>query len=107
MNDGLSSKQRIEFGLDTIPEDRTVEVPLRELMRIHETLNELVGFFHHPENFPDIGTMIRFMGNDEYDGAFQEISSRYYNTMLPMVPQDIQDRIEDFDPGGSPNYDNS
>jgi hypothetical protein len=41
-------EEQVEYGLDTIPEDRLVSVPLRDLMYSFQTFRELVRFFHQP-----------------------------------------------------------
>jgi hypothetical protein len=49
-----TAKERVEYGLDTIPADRMVSVPLRDLMYVQQTLVEFVQFFHQPMHYPDL-----------------------------------------------------
>lgn len=54
--------QRVEYGLESIPADRTVTVSLRDLMYIHQTLAEFVQFFHQPLHLPDSAAVQEFLG---------------------------------------------
>ncbi len=42
---GTDIEAQVEFGLDTVPINRRVSAPLRDLLFIHQTLGELVRFF--------------------------------------------------------------
>ena len=106
MNDGLSSSERIQFGLETISEGQKVEVSLKDLMHVHQMLSELNGFFHQPINYENIDDLSKFLGNVD-KGAYKELHNCLYTVMDRMLPKEIEDRFEDFDPGGSPNYDNT
>jgi len=99
------SEQRVAYGLDSIERDRNVEVSLRDLMFLHQTLGELVSFFHQPENYPTIEHVRRFLGNRE-SGAYRLLHEAYYERCRSMLPPDISSRIEDFDAPGSPDFEN-
>ena len=84
-------KQRVEYGLDTIPPDRTVTVPLRDLMYVHQTLVEFVQFFHQPQHYPDLQAVEKFLGTRDSGDAFDVLTESVYGRMRAMIPPDIED----------------
>lgn len=84
-------KARVEYGLDTIPPDRTVTVPLRDLMYVHQTLAEFVRFFHQPQHYPDLQAVERFLGTRDSGDAFDVLTESVYGRMRAMIPPDIED----------------
>ena len=90
-------KQRVEYGLDTIPPDRMVSVRLRDLMFVHQTLAEFVRFFHQPMHYPDLHPVERFLGTRGSGDAVDVLFESVYNRMREMLPPDIQ---EAFGEGG-------
>jgi hypothetical protein len=55
-----TAKQRVEFGLRTIPKDKKVSVSLRDLMFVHQVLAEYMRFFHQPMHHPTKKDVDRF-----------------------------------------------
>ena len=90
-------EEQIEYGLDTIDEKRTVEVNLRDLVYVYETLQELNRFFHQPAHYPELADVERFLGNLEDGGGFRAIHKCIYDKMSGMVPKDIGDAYGDGD----------
>ena len=88
-------KQRVEFGLDTIPPDRMVSVSLRDLMYVHQTLAELVQFFHQPMHHPDHQSVERFLGTRGSGGAMDVLFESVYKRMPGMLPPDIHEAFGD------------
>ena len=89
MEEHSTPKQRVEFGLDTIPPDRTVTVSLRDLMYVHQTLAEFVQFFHQRMHYPDLRAVERFLGTQGSGDAFEVLSESVYERMHDMIPLDI------------------
>jgi hypothetical protein len=95
-------EEQVEYGLDTIPEDRMVSVPLRDLMYVFETLGELNRFFHQPLNFQSLADVNEFLGNTN-QGAYHLIAECYYRKLRDMLPPDIEaafdtDRFDNPEP---------
>lgn len=89
MPDHSTPKQRVEYGLDTIPADRMVSVPLRDLMYVHQTLAEFVRFFHQPMHYPDYQAVLRFLGSRGSGDAIDILFESVYKRLYDMVPPDI------------------
>lgn len=84
-------KERVEYGLDTIPPDRMVTVPLRDLMYVHQTLAEFVQFFHQPLHYPNLAAVERFLGTGDSGDGFSVLSEAKYKRMNGMIPPDIDE----------------
>lgn len=74
--------------------ERTVEVPLEEVMRLYRTLENLQQFFHQPIHFPDIHAVREFLG-DVNGGAYKDIHNLYYDVVWNWLPADVQREIEE------------
>lgn len=89
-------RERVEFGLETIPEDRTVAMPLRDLLFVHQTLGELIRFFHQPDHYRDLLSVEKFLGSkDNFSTAFSVLSEAYYQRMREMMPEDIDEAFSE------------
>jgi hypothetical protein len=82
-------EEQVEYGLDTIPEDRLVSVPLRDLMYAFQTFRELVRFFHQPLHWQSLEDVSRFIGNKD-SGALHLIWENYYGRLGDSLPPDIE-----------------
>lgn len=90
-----SVEEQVEYGLDSINENRTVDVSARDLVYIHNTIGEMVRFFHNPDHYPSVAAVQKFMGSRNA-GAFHLLVECYYRKLHAMLPEDIQ---EGFDEG--------
>src|SRR5262245_2911651 len=100
-------RERVEFGLDTIPGDRTVAMPLRDFLFIHQTLGELVRFFHQPRHYPDLPALERFLGfGGDNSAAFKVLAEAYYQKSGEAIPPDIDEASDEgvFDHPLPPEY---
>lgn len=84
-------KQRVEFGLRTIPKNKKVLVSLRDLMFVHQVLAEYMRFFHQPMHYPTKKDVERFLGNRSSGGAFEVLHTALYRKMRAMLPREIHD----------------
>jgi hypothetical protein len=84
-----------EFGLETIPVDRTVTVPVRELARMFQIFGELNAFFHQPMHYPNVEAVEAFLGSRSDGGAYGLISEAYYDLVPRLLPADVMQRLED------------
>ena len=101
-----SIREVAEFGIDKIPVESTVTVPVRELVRVYQILGELNAFFHQPMHYPDVEAVAAFLGGRNDDGAYALISDAYYRVLPRLLPTDVMQRIEDgeFDHPATPRY---
>ena len=65
-------REQVEFALDTIDSERTVEVPVRSLMFVYKLVEQLNSFFHQPLHYPNIKDVHRFL--DGPDGGYRLIA---------------------------------
>ncbi|WP_442581054.1 hypothetical protein ACSBOB_03345 [Mesorhizobium sp. ASY16-5R] len=100
-----SVEEQVEYGLDTIPEDRVVSVPLRDLMYAFQTLGELARFFHQPLHWQSHEDVAEFIGNKN-SGALHVIHESYYRRLRDTLPPDIEAAFDTdrFDNPKSPYY---
>jgi len=96
MNTYSTARERVEFGLETIPEDRMVSVSLRDLMFVHQTLGEFVQFFHQRMHYPTLSDVEEFLSPEDHSsGAFRVLADAYYKRMREMIPSDIDAAFDD------------
>lgn len=84
-----SVEEQVEYGLDTIPADRMVSIPLRDLMYVFETMSELNRFFHQPQHYRSLADVKTFLG-DKDGGAYHLIRECYYRKLRDALPPDIE-----------------
>ena len=83
-----SVEEQVEYGLDSVPEERTVEMSMRDLLFVSQTLGLFVNFFHQEQHYPNVEAVRRFLGNREA-GAFHVLSESYYKRLRDVWPEDI------------------
>jgi hypothetical protein len=94
--------QQIEFGLDSIDSNKTVEIKLKDLMLIYKTFEEFNRFFHQPMHYSAIEDLETFIGDKEF-GAYSIISRIYYNVLCQYLPREIEQLLgEENDPFENP-----
>jgi len=89
-----SVEEQVEYGLEAVAADRTVEVPLRDLLYVYKTLGELISFFHQPLHYPDLAAVEEFLG-DRKRGAYHLFSECYYRRLRDVWPEDIAAALEE------------
>lgn len=106
MQETSTAMERVEYGLDTIPPDQMVTVPLRDLMFVHQTLAVYVQFFHQRLHYPTLEAVHEFMEKSGC-GGFEILREAYYHRMGKMLPQEIHDAFDEgyrFDHPLPPRY---
>ncbi|MCP4157649.1 MAG: hypothetical protein GY757_58610 [bacterium] len=100
-----TTDEQVEYGLDTIDPERTVEVSLRDMVYIYKTLGELNRFFHQPKHSCNWHAVKKFIG-DKKQGAYRLISECYYNLLPEVFPEDISHGLceEGLYPNAPPDY---
>lgn len=86
-------KERVEYGLETIPADRKVTVSLRDLMYIHQTLWEFDQFFNQPTNHADMKLVDEFLGTRGSGGAIDVLFEAQFHRIHGMMPPDIEEAL--------------
>jgi len=95
------------YGIDEhVPEDRTVVVNLRDLMKLHATISELRQFFHQPLHMQTLEEVEKYLGSRNSKGAYNLIHSAQYDVLRRMLPDDVDDLFTEgaFDAPVSPYY---
>ena len=96
MDDRPTITSQIDHGLDRIDVDRTVTVPLKDLLFVHQTIGELVRFFHQPMHYPTLERVEQFLGDADSHDAFAAMKRCYYDLLRDCWPADV---VEMFDDG--------
>ena len=92
--ESTSAENRVNFGLDKIDKNRTVEVNLRDLIFAFKTFEELIRFFHQPRHYQTLKNVEEFIGNKN-EGTYRLIHQNYYENLQKFIPNDIMNLIED------------
>ena len=94
-------------GIDeNIEADRTVEVNLRDLMKLSATLEELLRFFHQPLHLQTLEDVNAYMGTASSNGAFTLPKTANHETIPRMLPAEVNSLRENgvFDAPELPYY---
>ena len=95
------------YGIDEhIDAAETVEVNLRDLLFVAQTLQELIRYFHNDMHYPTIGDVQEYMGERGSNRAYDLISKANYEVMREMLPKHLDDLFDEgvFDSPESPFY---
>jgi hypothetical protein len=105
MKEYTTVKEQVEYGLDRIAEDRTIEVSLRDLLYVYKTLGEYISFFHQPMHYPTLEHVEEFLATAD-EGAFQVLTESYYGRLRGIWPDDVQEMFNgsDFDHPLPPHF---
>ena len=72
-----------------------VEVSLRDLMFLHQTLAEFMCFFHQPMHYPNLKAVEQFLGTIDSGEAFGVLHEAIYKRFSKMLPDDIREAFDD------------
>lgn len=91
-------EEQVEYGLEKIDLDRKIEVSLRDFLYMHNTVGELIRFFHQPMHYQKLEDIEIFLGNREH-GALHLLWEIYYRKFYyeNVFPEDIRKMIDDSD----------
>ncbi|MHA7863566.1 hypothetical protein [Flagellimonas marinaquae] len=95
LNDDEKSKEineQIEFGLNSIDPEATIEIKLRDFMFIYKTMEEFNRFFHQRMHYTTIKDIEIFLG-DRDAGAYSIIHKLYYDTLHNYMPKEISEKF--------------
>jgi hypothetical protein len=101
-----SIREIVEFGLNAIPEDQTVEVPLRDLLYVNQVLGELNRFFHQPLHYSSLEAVVQFLGSVGSGGGYEVLHTAYYAKVRGMLPANVERMLEGgaFEHPVAPSY---
>lgn len=89
-------ENQIFYGLDSIDENRTVEVNLKSLLLIYKTIGELISFFHQEGHYRNIEDINKYLGHKK-KGMFAILSKINYEDYEKLLPQEVKDILESDD----------
>jgi|Cruoilmetagenom7_1024161.scaffolds.fasta_scaffold00017_175 hypothetical protein len=95
------------YGIDdNIPSDQTTIVSVRDLLKIHATLAELIRFFHQPSHMQGLQDVEKYLGSADTNGAFKLLSLAHYDIMNRMLPVETEELFDNgvFDAPENPYY---
>lgn len=95
------------YGIDdNIPSGQTTVVSVRDLLKIHATLEELIRFFHQPLHMQSLQDVEEYLGSAETDGALKLLNHAHSEIMDRMLPPDVDELFDHsvFDAPESPYY---
>ena len=95
------------FGIDeNINANATVEVKLKDLVFVAQTLQELVQYFHNRVHYPTVEDVHEYMGSRKSGGAFDLLSTANYDAMRSMLPKSMDELYDQgvFDSPELPFY---
>jgi len=95
MSEYTDVKSQVEYGLEKIDPNRTIEVSLRDFLYLHNTIEEFVRFFHQPMHYETIEDVNKFLG-DRDQGGLQLLFECLYRKFeyRATFPEDIRDMID-------------
>ena len=90
--------KQIEFGLNSVDPEKTIEIKLKDFMIIYKTFEEFNRFFHQPMHYPSIEDLEIYLGNKD-SGAYSIINKIYYKVLPQYLPKEIEEKFgEEDDP---------
>jgi hypothetical protein len=89
-----SVEKEVEFGLESIANERKVEIPLRDALYAFKAIGEFIAFFHQPDHWRTIADVERFIGNKN-DGGLHVLWEAYYERLRDVWPDDVQKAFDD------------
>lgn len=95
------------FGIDeNIPAGETVEVNLRDLLKVHATLQELNRFFHQPLHYDSLEDVEEYLGTYRSNRALRLINVARGQLMRHMFPKKLEQMFDEgvFAPPERPYY---
>lgn len=105
-NENATIKEIIEYGLETLPDDKVVCVNLKDLVYIHQVLAEYMRFFHQPMHYPKLENVTDFLGDKCSSGGFEVLDIALRQKIDKMLPLEIEQMMDEgiFKNPKYPNY---
>ena len=92
----------VEFGLDSVSSSEKVEMPLKDLLYVFQTLQEYQRFFHQRLHYPTVEDIHKFLESGGYETLKQSIHSK----LRDVFPDYVEEMFNNgqFDSDESPYY---
>jgi hypothetical protein len=87
-------ESQVYYGLDSIDDEKMVEVPLKDLMLLYKAIGEQRRFFHQPLHYPKLEDVEKFLGDRE-KGMYSIINNIYCDVFDRILPVEVMDDIMD------------
>src|SRR5438105_12892433 len=85
----MKIEDEVEFGLDAVDPNRSIEIPLRDALYAYKVIGEFISFFHQPLHWESLEQVRQFIGNVE-EGALHVAREAYYRRLRNAWPNDIK-----------------
>jgi hypothetical protein len=85
----------VTHGLETIDDQETVTVNLRDLVFVYATLLEFQRFFHQPLHYRRLDDVKAFLGSVDDKAGYALLSSAIHDKMQAMLPKHVERGYED------------
>ena len=96
--------EQIEYGIDTLPDNRFVNINLRDFMLLYKSIEEFRRFFHNRNHYPLLNDVHTYIGNSK-NGALSILNKLYCKILDKYLPEDIDNPSEEDDEKFThPNY---
>ncbi|KPZ52645.1 hypothetical protein [Pseudoalteromonas sp. P1-25] len=101
-----NQEEIVEYGLEKIDANETVEVNLKDLTYVYRTLQEYMRFFHQPAHYQNLSDIHNFLGTADKPAGFHILNESVYEKMRDMFPEHIDNMFGegDFDCPKLPSY---
>lgn len=86
--------EQIKYGLDSIDNERNVNIKLKDLMFIYKAIEEFRRFFHNKHHYPLYADIETYLGYKDF-GAFSILDELYIKTLDTYIPDDIEKSLGD------------
>lgn len=86
--------EQVEYGIDKLPDNRFVNINLKDFMFVYKSIEEFRRFFHNASHYPLLSDVETYIGNSE-NGAFSILNKLYCQTLDKYLPEDIDNPSEE------------
>ena len=106
MSNYTTFEEQVNYGLEQIDSERTVEMKLKDIVFLHQMVGEMIDFFQQPRHYPDVDDVHQLMGDND-QGALRMMKEAYTTILQDALPADIHQEFaenETFDNPNPPYY---
>jgi hypothetical protein len=86
--------EQIEYGIDTLPDNRFVTINLKDFMFVYKSMEEFRRFFHNRSHYSLLSDVHTYIG-DSTSGALAIVNKLYCQTLDKYLPEDIDHPSEE------------
>lgn len=86
--------EQVEYGLEKIENDQSVNIKLRDLLYIYKTVEEFRRFFHQRNHYPILNDVHTYLGNIE-TGGYSILNNLYIKILDKYLPKEITRKINE------------